>query len=353
MACASEQHRLAFERHVRLAAPEHLGADVFRLRLQLVHGDDARPRALTAHRQQVLAVLPRRLGHDRVGDIEHLLGRAVVLRQRDHFGGGLEALRKAENVFHGGGTEGVDRLGVVADRRQSRAVGLQRVQDVRLQPVGVLVLVDQHVIEVGADVLRQAWLGHHRVPVQQQVIIVEQARVLLLLHVSPIQPRELLLPLRAPRVVLLQRLVERCVGVDAVGVDLQAGLLAREALLLGCQPQLLAQTVHEVRGIGAIDDAEVRIELQVRRVVPQQTVADGMKGTRPAEALGDAVADSAQGFVERLARDFLRAAAHFSGRAARESQHQDTGRIHAVDHEVRHAMCQSVGLAGARAGDDQ
>src|SRR5438132_8888882 len=40
-----------------------------------------------------------------------------------------EALRKAENVFHGGGAEGVDRLGVVADRRQSRAVGLQRSEE--------------------------------------------------------------------------------------------------------------------------------------------------------------------------------------------------------------------------------
>src|SRR5256886_11744216 len=84
----------SLERHVRLAAPEHLLAHVLRLRLQLVHRDDARPRALTAYRQQVLAMLPRRLGHDRVGDVEHLLGRAVVLRQRDHFGGGLEELRK-------------------------------------------------------------------------------------------------------------------------------------------------------------------------------------------------------------------------------------------------------------------
>src|SRR2546430_11568936 len=50
------------------------------------------------------------------------------------------------------------------------------------------------------------------------------------------------------------------------------------------------------------------------------------------QALGDAVADAAQGFVERLARDFLRPAAHLGGRAARESQHHDAGRIHAVDH---------------------
>src|SRR5256886_10346747 len=30
-------------------------------------------------------------------------------------------------------------------------------------------------------------------------------------------------------------------------------------------------------------------------ILPQQAVADGMKGTRPAQALGDAVADAAQG----------------------------------------------------------
>src|SRR2546430_11551041 len=66
-------------------------------------------------------------------------------------------------------------------------------------------------------------------------------------------------------------------------------------------------------------------------ILPQQTVADGMKGTRPAQALGDAVADAAQGFVERLARDFLRAAAHLGGRAARESQHHDKiGRAHVL-----------------------
>ena len=49
----------------------------------------------------------------------------------------------------------------------------------------------------------------------------------------------------------------------------------------------------------------------------------------------------------------VRAAAHLGGGAPRESQHQDARRIDAVDHQMRDAVRQRVGLAGAGAGDDQ
>ena len=51
--------------------------------------------------------------------------------------------------------------------------------------------------------------------------------------------------------------------------------------------------------------------------------------------------------------DGLRAADHLLGRAPRERQHQDARRIDAVQHEMRGAMRQRVGLAGAGAGQDQ
>ncbi len=81
-----EQHRLPAQRHVGLAAPQHLAADTLRLRLQVLDGHEPGPRSFAAARQQVLAVLARRLGHHGVGDVEHLLGGAVVLRQSDHLG---------------------------------------------------------------------------------------------------------------------------------------------------------------------------------------------------------------------------------------------------------------------------
>jgi len=75
-------------------------------------------------------------------------------------------------------------LRVIAHHRDAGAVRLERVQDLGLQFVGVLVFVDQHVIEVGTDMLRQAWLAHHQVPVEQQVIVVEQRKALLALDVA-------------------------------------------------------------------------------------------------------------------------------------------------------------------------
>ena len=51
--------------------------------------------------------------------------------------------------------------------------------------------------------------------------------------------------------------------------------------------------------------------------------------------------------------DGLRAPDHFLRGAAREGQHQDARRIDAVQHQVRGAVRQRVGLAGARAGQDE
>ena len=63
---------------------------------------------------------------------------------------------EVEDVANGRGAERIDRLGVVADHGEAAAAGLQRQQDRGLQAVGVLVFVDQHVIEAAADVVGQA-----------------------------------------------------------------------------------------------------------------------------------------------------------------------------------------------------
>ena len=56
-------------------------------------------------------------------------------------------------------------------------------------------------------------------------------------------------------------------------------------------------------GVAAVEHAELRIELQLPGVVTQQAVADGMERARPAQALQDALADPAEGLVERRLGD--------------------------------------------------
>ncbi len=228
VARAAEQHGLAPQRHVGFAPAQNLRADILSLRLQIIHRHQLGAYAFATRGQQVLAMLARRIGHQRVGYVEDFLGGTVVLRQDDDFGFRIETIGEAEDVLHGCRAERIDGLGVVADHGEPRSVRPHRVQDLRLQLVGILVFVDQHMIEVRAHVLGQARLRHHDVPVQQQVVVIENRRALLLLDVGPIQARQIRFPLRAPGILLLQRFLQRPLGIDAIGIDLQAGFLARE-----------------------------------------------------------------------------------------------------------------------------
>ena len=99
--------------------------------------------------------------------------------------------------------------------------------------------------------------------------------------------------------------------------------------------------------------AEGRIEADVFGVVAQQAVADRMERAGPGQALRELRGLAAELVVERFAHDFVRAALHLDGGTTREREHENARRIDAAHGEVRDAMRERVGLAGARTGDDQ
>ena len=116
--------------------------------------------------------------------------------------------REVEDVAHGRGAERIDRLRVVADDGEAAPVALQRQQDRGLQPVGVLVFVDQHVIEAAADVLGDGRVGNHLRPVEQQVVVIEHVLALLGFDVGGEQLPQFLRPRRAPLEGRLQHVVD-------------------------------------------------------------------------------------------------------------------------------------------------
>ena len=75
------------------------------------------------------------------------LSGAVVLLQGHDCGGRLKQGREVEDVPDRRGAKDIDGLRVVAHDGEPAAVGLQGEQDAGLERVGVLVFVDQHVIE--------------------------------------------------------------------------------------------------------------------------------------------------------------------------------------------------------------
>ncbi|MDT4830740.1 hypothetical protein FQZ97_642150 [compost metagenome] len=344
----AKQHRLRLQRQPALA-----------VRQDLVGHPACLPGLVGHEHQHRLAgrglVGPQRLGvplgglrDDAVRHVEDRLRRAVVALQRDDARLLRELRGKVEDVAHRGAAERVDRLRVVAHHRHAAPVGLHRAQDLGLQQVGVLVLVDQHVVEARADVRGQRGLGDHLGPVEQEVVVVEHVLLLLGLDVGAEQRLELGLPLGAPGKVVFQHGGQRRARVHAARVDRQAGALARKAVDRGRQPQLVPHQPHEVFGVAAVVDGEVLVQPDLRGVLAQQPRADAVEGAGPRQRRR-AFRLQAQHARQHLAR----AALHFLCGAAREGEQQQPLRIDPARDQVRHAVRQRAGLARAGTGDHE
>ena len=227
----AEEHRLRLQRGARLPRRQHLGADVVGLRGLVGDGDEQRPRVRPPFGPELLGEALARLADHRVGGRQDGLGRAVVARERDDARPGLEPGGEVEDVAHLRRPEAVDRLRVVADDGDAPAVGLQRPQDLRLQPVGVLVLVDQHVVEIRPERGRRGRVGEHLRPVEQEVVVIEHLCCLLRLDVGREERLQLGRPAEAPGEIRLEQRLERPAGIDRPGVDREAGALGREPAL--------------------------------------------------------------------------------------------------------------------------
>jgi len=266
---------------------------------------------------------------------------AIVVLEVDR--GGAVGGGEGADVLHGRGAEGVDRLRVVAHHGEPTPVGPQAAQDLRLQHIGVLVLVYQNVVETGADLAREALVAKHGVPVKEQIVVVERLVRQLALDVGAVKARELRLPFRAPREAGRQRVGERALRIHAVRVDREAGVLARKAALGLGEAELKAHEVHEVGRVAAVEHAEVRREPELRAIAADQAVGDRMKGARPRQA----------NRCRELTDDAARAPRHLDRGAAREREQQEALRIRALQDEMCHAMRERVGLSRARAREDQ
>ena len=283
---------------------------------------------------------------DGIGRGQDRLGRAVVLLEGDDRRRRREGVGKVEDVADPRGAEGIDRLGVVADHGEAAAVGPEAEQDRGLEAVGVLVLVDQHVVEAGGEVGGDRRVLHHPGPVEEEVVIVEDGLALLGLDIGGEQLAQALVGAEAPGEGVLQHLAERRLGVDGARVDREAGALLRKALLGPRQAELVADDGHEVGRILAVEDGEVRREADGAGIFAEQPRADGVEGARPRQRRRRLAA-------ERVGDDPLDPPAHLGGGAAGEGQEQDAVGVGAGDDVMGDAVGERRGLAGAGAGDDQ
>ena len=214
MLSSAKQHRLALQRDAGFAQLQGPVGNPGGL-LALARDPDDRRRL--DHRRvapEVLGVALGGQGDDRVRGREQRRRRAVVALEGDDFGRRREMAGEVEDVAHLGGAKRVDRLGVVADHGQAAAVGLEGEQDAGLQAIGVLVFVDQDVVEARRHRRPELGLGQRRRPPDQQVVEVEDALRLLFGRVGGEQALQIVVPVGAPG----KRAGEHC-GQAGVRVD--------------------------------------------------------------------------------------------------------------------------------------
>ncbi len=211
----AKQHRLLLQAQAFLAPGQGLVGHAAGLVELVGHGHQLRAGGLGAVGVQAFVGVAGRLGDHGIGAVQDGLGAAVVALQRHHGGRRLELLRKAQDVAHLGAAEGVDALRVVAHHGEAGAIGLQATQDGGLQAVGVLVLVDEHLVEARAQVGGQRGLGQQALPGQQQVVIVQRGLGVLVVGIGAEQLRERIVRVQAPGVLRGQHLAQRRLGVQA------------------------------------------------------------------------------------------------------------------------------------------
>ena len=184
MVRGAEQHGLALQREPLLAAFENFLDHVARLIGLVAHADQMRPLGRFSLRPQILGEALLGQFDDGVGRRQDRLRRAVILLERHDVGARAEMTGKIEDVAHRRGAKRIDRLRVVADDGQALAVRPQRQQHRGLELVGVLIFVDQHVIEARGDFLGDRGLLHHVRPIEQEVVVIEHVLLLLDLDIA-------------------------------------------------------------------------------------------------------------------------------------------------------------------------
>ena len=228
-----------------------------------------------------------------VGRAQNGAGRAVILFELDD----LERRvidRQPLEVVQRGAAPAVDRLVVVAHRREAPARAHQQLEQLVLRGVGVLVFVHQHMAQG-----RLPFVAHRGVLLQQ---LERQADQVVKVHA--LVGRQPLFVARhdaRQRAVLI--VLGLCFGLSGVQPAVFPGADAPLPLARGRSVCAAAGVFDDARDVVAVQNAELRLQAQLAAVLAQHAHAQGMKSAdqHPARAF----ADQALGALAHLGRSLV------------------------------------------------
>jgi len=269
---------------------------------------------------------------DRVGGAQDVAGRSVVLLELDHARAGVVAL-EVEDVADVGAAPLVDRLVLVADHGDAAGAPRQAAHQTILHAVGVLELVDQHVVEALGDLVRGRRVAQAQLQRRDQ-----QAA-----EVGGVGGR--------------QALLVQLVGARDHVFEVVAGLKRRggDALVLGA----IDRRQHLAHGEHALGHLQVRQHAAEQALLVVVVVDDEVLAQT--HRLAPVAQQARRHRVERAhpqpvggaADQLLEPRPHLAGGLVGEGQGQDALGVDAVRDQVRDAHRQHPGLAAAGSGEDQ
>src|SRR5690606_10941565 len=226
----------------------------------------------------------------------------------------------SQDVSYFSGAKGIDGLRVVADHGQSLTKRLQGTKDPRLQQVGILVLVDEQVIEPRANFGGEFGICHQVAPVEQQVVVIQRLVLLFSFHVSTENRPQFLFPVRAPRPVLGERIGKWFARINAPGIDGEAGILFRKPPGLCSEPEFEARDIQQVGSGAAVKNRKTGVEPEIVRVTSQYAIRYRVEGAGPWEAAMVAKLPVRYRIMKRLTHDRFHPPGHLERGATGERQ---------------------------------
>ena len=259
--------------------------------------------------------------------------------QRENLRFGV-ALGKGKDVLHGGAAPGIDALEVVAHRHQIAMARGNNIHKVRLQSVGVLIFIHQHMLHallvIGGDI---GVLAQQAQPVDEQIVKIHGIQLALALRIALGNFQDARNIHLMPREVILHcvRQLNAAIG-GQTNHGIQHPRLGEFFIL---EAQIRDTMLQQTQGVVFIQNAVIVAIAQQGRISPQHAVGRVME--RAAPHAPHPAAHQLRGAVE-----------HLAGGAIGERQQQNPARVHlSFQHQPSHAAGQRLGFARARRRNHQ
>ncbi len=237
---------------------------------------------------------------------------------------------------HVGATKAVDALRVVAHDGEVAVLARQKLHQICLDVVHVLILVHEHVREAAGDGAPDVWLARQKLGREAEQVVVVREPVAALGRVEGVaQVRDGIGVAGVVRVLLGDDLLHTHPAVGRAGEDALQRAFLGKAPLAGVQAFFGAHQINHVGGIGLIENREPVGQANRLAVLAQDFDAEGVE--RAAAHPLAAPVQQAAGADEHLAR----------GASGKREQRDPVG-LHARFHQIGHAVDQRARLACAR-----